>query len=148
MPKFKSQYDERIRVHQASGLKEIPVFQLDENNEVVDSGKRTNRYAEIQSHKDEVLIENIIKSALISGTSLAASDESFGDATLLPKDGLELNERSKAANAFYDSLNPEQKSLLASQGFDALIADVIAKQQKAVAAAASDTVDNGGAKDE
>lgn len=119
------------RYHSCSGNKEFPIFEYNEDGELVDSGKKENVYEKIQSYKDEVLLENIIKRCGLTGETLEAPKECFGDTTVMPKSLLELKQSGQKVQSFVDSLSDSDLILLNEKGFDAFILSKIADAKKA-----------------
>lgn len=135
MPKFRTSFSERVRKYAGSGCPETPVFEFDENGELVDTGRKINTDAEIQSHKDEVLLSKIIERCGLTGESLLAPVESFGDATLMPRSILEAHEQAQRVQFFVNGLSDDDLKSLNEIGFDAFISEKIkAAAQKTVAA--------------
>lgn len=134
MSKFVSAYSEKQSFVCPSGTQEVPVFSVDENNDVVPSGK-TNLFAEIQSHLSEVVLDKLIARCELAGTSLEAPDEMFGDSTILPSDLLDAKSQINSVNAFKSSLSSDDLSLLLEKGFDEYV-----KIKLAAAVSSSDTV--------
>lgn len=123
--------EERLnRFRTPLGSRFVPIFELNEKDEVVDSGKRHDLYAEIQSYRESVELDKIVARSLISGETFLPPKEAFGDATILPHDPLEAMNLSKQAQFFMNSLSSEDKELLESKGFDAFIAEKIAANLK------------------
>lgn len=129
MPTFVSAFSKHKVLTCPSGEPNIPIFEYDENGELVDTGKTRNIDAEIQSHKDEVLLSKIIERSALTGETLAAPVECFGDATVLPKDLLDAHNRGQQVQSFVDSLSDDQLKILNDQGFDALVLSVLEKKK-------------------
>lgn len=126
MPEFRSAYSERVQFHCSSGDREFPIFQLNDVGEVIDSGKKENVFDKIQSYEDNVLLSNIIKRCGLTGESLSASPENFGDTTVLPKSLLDLKQSQDRVQGFVDSLSKSDLDLLNEKGFDEFISAKIA----------------------
>lgn len=122
---FRTLSSDRVRIHCSSGEKEFPIFQLNDDGEVVESGKMENIDAKIQSFKDEVLLENIIKRCSVTGETLEAAKQYFGDSRVLPKSMLEAKIQQNNIQGFVDSLSENDLSLLNEKGFDAFLSSKI-----------------------
>lgn len=113
----------RERFYCSSGDKEFPIFEYNEDGELVDTGRKENVYDKIQSYKDEVLLENIIKRCGLTGETLEAPKEAFGDSTVLPQSLLELKQNGQKVQSFVDSLSDDDLKSLNDKGFDAFLLD-------------------------
>lgn len=120
MSKFRTASSERVRFQADSGTREVPTFQFDDSGELIVSGK-TDLFAQIQSFKDDVLLDKILLRCSLSGESLEAPAEAFGDATILPKDLLEAKTMSNNVDSFKSSLSKDDLSMLLDKGFDEFI---------------------------
>ena len=142
MPTFTSAFSKHKVLTCPAGEPNIPIFEYDENGELVDTGKTRNIDAEIQSHKDEVLLSKIIERCGLTGETLVAPVECFGDATALPKDLLDAHNRGQQVQSFVDSLSDDQLKILNDQGFDALVLSVLDKKKADQSAAGQSEVDH------
>lgn len=128
MPKFRSAFSDRVRCYCCSGSREFPIFELNEKGDVVDTGKKENVWDKIQSFEDEVLLKNIIRRCGLTGETLEAKLEAFGDSTVLPKSLLELKQSQDRIQGFVDSLSKSDLDLLNDKGFDEFISVKIAEK--------------------
>ena len=115
---FKNAYSPSDPIYSPSGCPERPIFEFDENGELVDTGKKTNTDALIDSYKDSVLLENIIKRCSMTGETFYAPEECFGDSRVLPTDLLDAKMKGSKVQSFVDSLSDADLSLLNEKGFD------------------------------
>lgn len=143
---FKTAYGPKETVFSPQGDNEFPVFELNADGEVVDSGKKTDVNALIQTYKDGVLLENIIRRASMTGESFVAPSDCFGDSRVLPKDLLDAKLHSQRVQSFVDGLSDSDLALLNEKGFDEFLTSKIAAAAAAASAAQSDK--NGGDKNE
>lgn len=125
MPKFRSSFSDRVQFHCSSGEKEFPIFCLNEEGEVIDSGKKENVFAKIQTFEDDVLLSNIIKRCGLTGETLLPSSENYGDTTVLPTSLLDLKQSQGKVQDFVDSLSKSDLDLLNDKGFDEFISSKI-----------------------
>lgn len=130
MSKFRTSSSDRIRFQADPGTREVPTFQFDENGDLVVSGK-TDLFAQIQSFKDDVLLDKILLRCSLTGDSFEASADAFGDATVLPKDLLEAKTMSNNVDSFKSTLSQDDLSLLLEKGFDEFLKFKIAQQSTA-----------------
>lgn len=121
------------------GTHDIPVFGLDENGEVVVTGS-TDLFAQIQSHKDEVLLDKIIARCALTGETLTCSDEAFGDSTILPKDLLDAKNQALKVDSFKSGLSSDDLSFLMEKGFDDFLKYKIEQAQSAAQSSAQSEV--------
>jgi len=128
MAEFRSAFSDRVRCYCSSGSKEFPIFELDEKGDVVDTGKKENVWNKIQSYEDEVLLKNIIRRCGLTGETLEAKPEAFGDSTVLPKSLLDLKQSQDRVQGFVDSLSKSDLDLLNDKGFDEFISAKIAEK--------------------
>lgn len=70
----------------------------------------TNRYAVVQSHKDECLIENILARATLDPSVLMQRVGSYGDATVLPKSLMEMKNMVIRINEEFLQLDPDLRA--------------------------------------
>lgn len=70
----------------------------------------TNRYAVVQSHKEETLIENILARATLDPSVLMQRVGSYGDATVLPKSLMEMKNMVIRITADFNALDPDIKA--------------------------------------
>lgn len=118
------------RMTTPSGSDLFPEFVEKEQDVLERTGKMTNVYQKIQTYKDEVLLENILKRCLETGESLSVvAPSNYGDTTKLPKSLLEAHDQMQKADSFVNSLSEEDQSFLMEKGFDAFLADKIQKMQ-------------------
>ena len=130
MSKFRSSFDlGNEKFFTPEGSQEFPVFEFDENDQLVEVGK-TNVFEKIQSYKDECLLENVIKRCVSTGEVLIPSKAQFMDTTQFPKDLLEVQEHKNRSEDFVNSLSEFDRSALFEKGFDQWLSDKIADQQK------------------
>lgn len=122
-----------------SGTHEVPVFGLDDNGDVIITGS-TDLFAQIQSHKDEVLLDKIIARCALTGETLTCSDDSFGDSTILPKDLLEAKTQALKVDSFKSGLSSEDLSFLMEKGFDDFLKYKIEQAQSAAQSSAQSEV--------
>lgn len=140
---FRTAYGPKETVYSPVGEKEFPIYELDGDGNLVDTGKKTNVDAAIQSHKDSVLLENIIRRCSVTGETLSAPQECFGDSRVLPQSLLDAKIKSNRIQAFVDGLSDSDLALLNEKGFDEFLSSKIA-----AAASAAKPDDKGGVKDE
>lgn len=138
MSSIRTAMSPRVRVFCDAGDPELPIFALNDQGEVIDTGKKKNTDKEIQSHKDEVLLSKIIERCGFTGETLIAPPECFGDASQLPKDLLDAHQKGQQVQRFVDSLDDNQLNLLNEKGFDALVLSVLEKKKEAADSAASE----------
>lgn len=118
------------RMTTPSGCDLFPEFVEKEQDVLVPTGKMTNVYKKIQTYKDDVLLENILKRCLESGESLSVvAPSNFGDTTKMPKSLLEAHDQLQKANSFVNSLSDDDQSFLMEKGFDAFLAEKIKNMQ-------------------
>ena len=126
MAKFRTAFEEcKDKFDSPVGSQEFPVFQLNEQGELVEVGK-TNVYDKIQTYKDDCLLENIIRRCALTGDTLEAPKERFCDTTVFPKDALEAHNLIAKANAFTNSLTKDDFARLMEVGFDAFLSEKLA----------------------
>lgn len=128
MSKFRTSSSERVRFQCDSGSHEVPTFEFDETGELVVSGK-TDLFAQIQSFKEDVLLDKILLRCSLTGESLMAPPEAYGDATVFPKDLLEAKQMSTGVDRFKSSLSSEDLSYLLDKGFDEFIKFKVSQAQ-------------------
>lgn len=126
MPIFRSAFSKRQEFHCPSGEKDFPIFEYDDTGELIMTEKKENVFEKIQSFEEEVLLKNIIQRCGLTGETLLASPENFGDSTVLPQTLLEAKQQSQKVQGFVDSLSDEDLDLLNSKGFDDFILAKIA----------------------
>lgn len=80
---FKTMFGERKRVYVESGSGETKEFKI-EKNKLVKTGTK-DLYSEIQSHKEECDIEQIISRVKLGDTSGLREDGNYIDCTVFPK---------------------------------------------------------------
>jgi len=119
----------RADIMSPAGSPTFPLFEENGDREVVMTDKVKNVFEEIQSHKDDCLLENIIRRASVSGESLVAPLETFGDTTQLPQSILEAHDQRQKVQSFVDGLSDGDLSLLNDKGFDGFLAAKIAEMQ-------------------
>lgn len=118
------------RMTTPSGSDLFPEFVEKEQDVFEPTGKMTNVYKKIQTYKDEVLLENILKRCLETGETLSVvAPSNFGDTTKMPKTLLEAHDQLQKADSFVNSLSEDDQSFLMEKGFDAFLSDKIKKMQ-------------------
>ena len=131
---FRLPFEKSVKVFSSVGSKEAPIYEYNEEGELVLTDKKDNVYARIQSFKDEVLLENIIKRCALTGETLSAPEDCFGDSRMLPKDLLDLKQQGQKVQSFVDKLSDDDLQSLNEKGFDAFLMDKISalKEKKVV----------------
>lgn len=122
--------DLRVDPSGPAGESVFPIFELDENGDVVDTGRKKNIQAEIESFKDSVLLSKIIERCQLTGESLEAPIGAFGDARVLPQNLMELKERQNRVSDFVDSLSDADLASLNELGFDAFLSAKLSALKK------------------
>lgn len=97
---FKTMFGKHRRYYIESGSGEEKEFKID-GNELVQTGTK-NLYDEIQSHKEECDIEQIISRVKLGDTSALREDGNYIDCTIFPKNTNKVREMIKEAESeFY-----------------------------------------------
>ena len=107
-PSFKAPCGDRIK----------KTFQLDvdpDGRKILRETGVVDVYEQIQSYKEECLIENIVKRALAGDpTALAKTQGVYCDTTLIPKDLISAHEAVRQAESIYKRLSPDVRGQFAS----------------------------------
>ena len=111
-PKFKSMFDrpETIPCETGTEFDKTYTMIIDEygHKELKCTGE-TNRYAKIQSHLDEVLVENILAKATLDPSILNKKEGLYFDSTSMPKTLAEAQNAILALNQEFEKLPVEIK---------------------------------------